>query len=114
VELPIGVVDASNQVARTCPNRGTRGRTGKFIVTGRGGLPTSPIAPLVGDETLADWSTLDETTANPTIAPPDRSMQAAAEPIVEARSWIVAENGAVKLIAAASTNGIQTVAPCHS
>ena len=118
IELPVGVVDAANQITQTCPGVGARKNTGEFVVKGRGGLPSSPLDTLVGNEPLAGWAALDEKNAA-AIAPqssgvtlPPSSVTATA-PIVEAQGWIVAKDGAVRLVAATPASGVQPAAVCH-
>ena len=40
IELPVGVVDAANQITQTCPGVGARQNRSEFVVKGRGGLPS--------------------------------------------------------------------------
>jgi filamentous hemagglutinin family protein len=52
--LPIEVVDASNQIDQTCAaGRGEAGKN-EFIIIGRGGLPSNPYEMLSSDEALED------------------------------------------------------------
>jgi filamentous hemagglutinin family protein len=112
-ELPVAVVDAANQITQTCPSAGARRETGEFVVKGRGGLPSSPMSPLTGDESFADWATLDKQGEAKTVttAPPKREPDRAA-PIVEAQGWIISDDGAVQLIAATSVSAVQHPATC--
>jgi large exoprotein involved in heme utilization and adhesion len=113
-ELPVEVVDASNQTTQTCSGA-TGDSSSGFIVTGRGGLPASPTAPLVGDDSLAEWSTLDEPEGAMVPASRDaEELPARAtrpwrrrEAIVEAQGWVVGKDGTTQLIAAGSTNATQ-------
>jgi filamentous hemagglutinin family protein len=50
-ELPQGLIDPSNQLSRSCLARNPS--TGKFYITGAGGIPSQP-----GDPTLSNYSTL--------------------------------------------------------
>ena len=116
IELPVAVLDASDQVAQTCA---AQAGTGEFVVSGRGGLPPSPIDSLIGDESLADWAVLERTEvkdgeATSAIAPPPQADSAAAGAIVEAQGWVVGEDGNVRLIAAAPASSIQPPAICQS
>ncbi|MBD1866444.1 S-layer family protein, partial [Cyanobacteria bacterium FACHB-471] len=124
-ELPVAVVDASDQITQTCPGVGGRGETGEFVVTGRGGLPTAPIDSLLGEESLMGWSTLDEREAavapqfpEGVIASPHQETAYqetnGAAAIVEAQEWIVAEDGTVRLIAVTPTSAAQTPVMCQS
>lgn len=115
-ELPVTVVDASDQITRTCPGLGGRGEAGEFVVTGRGGLPPSPIDPLIGEESLADWAVLEGeegAEASPSV-PSNPEGMAAAGAIVEAQGWVVGEDGNVQLIAAAPASSTPPPAICQS
>jgi filamentous hemagglutinin family protein len=50
-ELPQGLIDPSNQLSRSCLARNPN--TGKFYITGAGGIPPQP-----GDPSLSNYSTL--------------------------------------------------------
>jgi filamentous hemagglutinin family protein len=45
-ELPNDVTDASNQISPTCPRPGSTFTQGRFIATGRGSLPPTPLDPI--------------------------------------------------------------------
>ncbi len=120
LELPENVVDPSGQLAQTCPTSGNvAGKVGEFVVTGRGGLPPSPIDSLIGEESLFDWSTLNQEggeerkdrAAAGAIAPPNPAGMTAGA-IVEAQGWMRGEDGNVKLIAAAPIGAVQPPAMC--
>ena len=113
-ELPAAFADASDQITQTCS--GNRdGQSSEFIVTGRGGLPPSPIDALAGDVPLANWAVLDEPTAaaasETTSSVPDPTLSVE-EGIVEAQGW-TRENGKVKLITAAPASTVQTTVACQ-
>ncbi|NER90557.1 filamentous hemagglutinin N-terminal domain-containing protein [Moorena sp. SIO3A2] len=118
--LPTSIVDPSALIVANCPRSGKVAvdELGEFIVTGRGGLPPSPLDPINQQSVLVDWVTLDpekenieEATSTPT---PDASYlpmrgkrRAANTPtparpkkkIVEAQGWIVGEDGTIILTA---------------
>lgn len=117
-ELPIAPVDASNQIAQTCPTGGSRVDTSaldEFVITGRGGLPTNPIAPLNSDDSLADWAALESEQPNRAIVDvPDPSTASLSEyssgnssgnpsenSMIEATAWKVNPAGKVVLTAQA-------------
>ena len=103
-ELPATFADASNQITQTCS--GNRdGQNSEFIVSGRGGLPSSPIDALASNAPTTDWAILNETTETNALTTSPSS--ALLEPalftegeMVEAQGW-TRENGSVKLVAAA-------------
>jgi large exoprotein involved in heme utilization and adhesion len=120
IELPVEVVDASNQITQTCSGA-TGDGSSELIVSGRGGLPASPTDPLVGDDPLAEWSTLDEPeqaavpARRETDTPPAGATRLwrQREAIEEAQGWVVGEDGNTRLIAAASARATQPPVPCR-
>ncbi len=108
VELPAELVDASNQITQGCPDAVWRGES-KFIITGRGGLPPNPYESLRGDNTLTNWSTLEEPDGeNRSSATPatNSTIESAPTTIVEANGWVKGPNGEVILVATAPTANI--------
>ncbi|MBD3886624.1 filamentous hemagglutinin N-terminal domain-containing protein [Phormidium tenue FACHB-886] len=122
-ELPAAPVDASNQIAQTCPTNGNIAEAlGEFVVTGRGGLPANPTELLSGDAVLPRLSGLpNERTeartrqgANPEVNQPD-AVNPPLSPIVEAQGWQIDTEGNVALIAAApSRSSAFAEVQCHS
>ncbi|BAY48629.1 filamentous hemagglutinin family outer membrane protein [Scytonema sp. HK-05] len=113
VELPVNLVDASQQIAQSCTPRD--GQTSRFVATGRGGLPLSPSEPLRSRAVITQWVTLDEQTGNQKDAeakPMALSEHPAdnREPIVEANGWVVDKKGDVYLVAQVpnATSSFQT------
>lgn len=101
-ELPEEPVDPTQQISQGCLG-GPRVALdeNKFIVTGRGGLPSSPDDLFSGDRVLTDLGT----PANPTASrPSDISMTFPSHsptPLVEAQNWVTDANGIVHLVAQA-------------
>ncbi|RMG09046.1 MAG: S-layer family protein [Cyanobacteria bacterium J055] len=93
VQLPENPIDPTQKVTSGCGNANSQ-----FIVTGRGGLPEDPTAPLSPTsvwEDLRDFSALSETVdplseSQGDLPPPPR---------VEATGWIVNDAGQVELVA---------------
>ncbi|KJH71578.1 two-partner secretion domain-containing protein [Aliterella atlantica] len=115
-QLPQEVVDVSSRIAQGCrDSNGARQNRGEFIVKGRGGLPPSPTDSLVGDESLANWVTLEQTSRQEktTTTIPTPETRTTAAPIVEAQGWIVDKNGKVTLIATAPTSAAQANLICQ-
>ncbi len=114
-QLPEGVVDVSDRIAQGCRSNGVRQERSEFIVKGRGGLPLSPTDSLIGDESLVNWLTLEQTSgqARSTTTLPAPEPRTAAAPIVEAQAWIVDKNGKVTLIANAPANAAQPNLICQ-
>ncbi|NJL09507.1 MAG: S-layer family protein [Calothrix sp. SM1_7_51] len=115
IQLPINLVDASQQIAQGCaPSR--LSQQSSFIATGRGGLPFDPT------ELLEDNNTIEQWVRSPTVT--SRRIGNAIfihenypQQIVEAQGMIVDGNGTVKLIAQipdeSSTNFRQSPNFCH-
>ncbi|NEP27282.1 S-layer family protein, partial [Moorena sp. SIO3I6] len=122
--LPTSIVDPSALIVANCPRSGKVAvdELGEFIVTGRGGLPPSPLDPINQRSVLVDWITLDteeenieETTSTPTpevsYLPMRGKRRAASTPtparpkkkIVEAQGWTVGEDGTIILTAEPNT-----------
>jgi large exoprotein involved in heme utilization and adhesion len=120
-ELPVEVVDTSAQITQSRSGARAGEGSSEFVVTGRGGLPASPTEPLVGNDSLAEWSTLDEPERAPAPASREAGEPAARatrlwrlrEAIVEAQGWVVGEDGTTRLIAAASTRAAQLPTTCR-
>jgi filamentous hemagglutinin family protein len=115
--LPSNLVDPESLIDRSC-TPGSAALQSSFIITGRGGIPTSPTDPLSSNDIVSEWVTLDseeensddtETDTNPTSTAP--------QPIVEAQGWTVNERGQVVLVANAPTvtpqAPRQTAPPCE-
>ncbi|MDZ8186255.1 MAG: S-layer family protein [Nostoc sp. ChiSLP02] len=105
VELPINLVDASNQISTAC-TPGTRQFQNTFVATGRGGLPMSPTEPLQDSSTVSVWVKLrpkSENLANITPVPQPTEVSAtsiaATIPIVEASGWVIDRKGNIELVA---------------
>lgn len=103
VELPSGVVDASDQIGQVCPTGPAAAEgLGRFVVTGRGGLPPSPFEALDGEEVEAGWVSQaggDRPSSTPSREP--RSTEPLT-PITEAEGWVRDAEGHVYLIAGAT------------
>jgi len=119
VELPVNLVDASQQIVADCNSDGKIGR-GSFIATGRGGLVSDPTEPLIADNAvLADWITLEPESENRAEGVKNRAVTQKQqnteekpqkvnydnEPtqIVEAQGWVIDVNGNVVLVAQVPT-----------
>ncbi|OYD94656.1 filamentous hemagglutinin [Nostoc sp. 'Peltigera membranacea cyanobiont' 210A] len=119
VELPVNLVDASQQIAASCSSGGKIARN-SFITTGRGGLVADPTEPLIADDAvLADWIALSPESQNGAGGIQKRAVVQAQrnteeksqkvnpvnEPtqIVEAQGWVIDANGNVVLVAQVPT-----------
>ncbi|MHC5736815.1 two-partner secretion domain-containing protein [Nostoc sp.] len=119
VELPVNLVDASQQIAAGCDSGGKIARS-SFITTGRGGLVADPTQPLIAeDAVLADWIALSPENqkrasgiqkkvvvqAQRNIEEKSQKANFVNEPtqIVEAQGWVIDANGNVVLVAQVPT-----------
>ncbi|MEH1778099.1 MAG: filamentous hemagglutinin N-terminal domain-containing protein [Nostoc sp.] len=119
VELPVNLVDASQQIVASCNSSGRIGRS-SFITTGRGGLVADPTEPLIADDAvLADWITVSPEPQNraegiqkkvvaqvqQNIEEKSQKVNSVNEPtqIVEAQGWIIDANGNVVLVSQVPT-----------
>ncbi|HEY9669616.1 MAG TPA: S-layer family protein, partial [Coleofasciculaceae cyanobacterium] len=97
--LPTDVTDASNQIVQDCQSSGGKASS-SFINTGRGGLPTNPYDPLSSSDLLADVQPPTQWEENSESAPSSSTLpRTAPKQIVEARGWMINENGEVVLVA---------------
>ncbi|MEH1801160.1 MAG: filamentous hemagglutinin N-terminal domain-containing protein [Nostoc sp.] len=119
VELPVNLVDASQQIVAGCDS-GRKIARSSFITTGRGGLVADPTQPLIAeDAVLADWITLSPESqkrasgiqkkvvvqAQRNIEEKSQKANFINEPtqIVEAQGWVTDANGNVVLVAQVPT-----------
>ncbi|MEO0769826.1 MAG: filamentous hemagglutinin N-terminal domain-containing protein [Cyanobacteria bacterium J06649_4] len=97
-ELPVET--APETVAQGCRGQGTQ--TGRFVSTGRGGLPTSPTTPLSSHSIWQDIEALSvtgEDSASQQIESSRRDIMSEANaPIHEAQGWQRAADGTVVLL----------------
>jgi filamentous hemagglutinin family protein len=99
IELPEGLVDASQQIASSCKPGGTARRS-SFTVTGRGGIAPSPVEALQGEVETGRWVTINSPiTSSQSYTSPISHIQT---PIIEAQGWIRDNKGDVILIAQSS------------
>ncbi|MBD2388136.1 two-partner secretion domain-containing protein [Cylindrospermum sp. FACHB-282] len=117
IELPVNLVDVSQQIATDCKPGGKLGR-GSFIVTGRGGIAPSPRQPLMSNDALrTDWLKLGSEPKNRAGGVQNRAViqqQRYTEDntqkvdivnnpteIIQAQGWVFDTNGNVVLVAQA-------------
>jgi filamentous hemagglutinin family protein len=114
LELPTDVIDATQQIAQNCPRGGaTASELGEFVITGRGGLPPSPIEVLGGETVLTQLANTSDIITS--LSPQDaiKLMDLPAALPVEAQGWVVGSDGIIILFAQPSH--APTIAPnsCH-
>ncbi|MBW4502917.1 MAG: filamentous hemagglutinin N-terminal domain-containing protein [Scytonema hyalinum WJT4-NPBG1] len=99
VELPTNFFDVSQRIDTSC-NPGSRQRASSFLVTGRGGIPASPLDMLTPDAVQVDWVSLNPSSDNrksPSVT--SKPTTATPEHIVEATGWVINSKGEVVLTA---------------
>ncbi|MEH2156051.1 filamentous hemagglutinin N-terminal domain-containing protein [Nostoc sp.] len=131
VELPVNLVDASQQIAAGC-NSGGKIAGSSFIATGRGGLASDPTEPLIADAVLIDWITPSPESQNraggiqkEVGVQAQRNTEEKSQKvdsvnestqIVEAQGWVMDANGNVVLVAqvpiASPHNSLLTTTSC--
>ncbi|MEH2026928.1 two-partner secretion domain-containing protein [Nostoc sp.] len=119
VELPVNLVDASQQIVADC-NSGRKIGRSSFITTGRGGVVADPTEPLIADDAvLVDWIALSPESKNRAEGIQKRAVvhkprnieeklqkvNSVNEPtqIVEAQGWVIDANGNLVLVAQVPT-----------
>jgi filamentous hemagglutinin family protein len=118
VALPTNLTDPSRQISQGCsPKNANSARIGRFVVTGRGGIPASPDAVMTSDRPLVDLVSLMPSNLEQATLPADvtslSEVQETTDPprksaeIVEAQTWITGEDGEVYLMANAEALSIQ-------
>ena len=113
VELPTTVVDASKLIAARCGDNvkvaSDDSKGDEFIITGRGGLPPSPLDPIIRQTVIADWVTLDNSATTNYQSQRTRATGEELAPkrprrrIVEAQGWLIGPDGTVILTAFPTT-----------
>ncbi len=98
IELPIQVVDVTNQVDQICP-RGLAAKRddSKFTITGRGNLPPSPLEMLPGTINDTKLATLDGDNIR-NISNTDIVSNKLHSAIVEAQGWVRNADGSIELV----------------
>ncbi|WP_096595500.1 two-partner secretion domain-containing protein [Calothrix sp. NIES-2098] len=98
IELPTELIDASQQIAQICPRSPNAKPLGKFIVTGRGSLPPSPLEFMMGTSIHLPLATLEEQTATLIDYVVPVSNDATPE-MIEAQGMVKTANGEIALVA---------------
>jgi large exoprotein involved in heme utilization and adhesion len=100
INLPTQAVEP--KLAQVCQG-GVRRNQDSFVITGRGGLPSSPTETLKADAVLADWITLDRVQQTPVNSNVSQNSTSTPARIVEATGWAINAQGKIVLTANAST-----------
>ncbi|MBW4507196.1 MAG: S-layer family protein [Scytonematopsis contorta HA4267-MV1] len=105
VELPVNLVDSSQQIATGCSNN-----TGSsFVATGRGGIPQNPTQQVTSERT---WSDIRDISAYRSNSYVTVQITKPAEVLVEATSWRRNELGKIELVADVSNRQTQQILTC--
>lgn len=102
--LPEGLADATNQVGEACGNANTS-TTGRFTITGRGGLPPTPEAAVQERHLFADLGQSPLAQAqqsSPGEIAETATWQRPTRPLVEAQSIGIGRDGEILLTSQAS------------
>jgi large exoprotein involved in heme utilization and adhesion len=119
IELPTGLIDASDQIAQVCPHG--LAEQGRFVISGRGSLPESPINPLSGIGLSSPLAEIEGQThfTSATSTNPDRrstsskrSTSIASPEMIEAQGWTKTREGKVILLAGSRESGTSTQTRC--
>jgi filamentous hemagglutinin family protein len=110
LELPGDILDASNQLGQSCSRSNTDRASSRFVVSGRGSLPPSPLDALVGDLALPNLATIvpgeNQATSNVNLSPVSPAL-------LEAQGWRRSADGKVILVAAAGL-AVSPIGSCPS
>ncbi|MEQ8969890.1 MAG: filamentous hemagglutinin N-terminal domain-containing protein [Coleofasciculus sp. C1-SOL-03] len=116
IKLPDQLADTSNQVVKTC----AAAEGNVFTITGRGGVPSDPTAPIRGQTLLSDVrdfaATAPENQPQAQESVPN-SVESTSERryLVEATGWVKNEQGEIELVAAVPQETLPNqYANCHS
>jgi filamentous hemagglutinin family protein len=103
VNLPVDLADPTHQIAQGC--RGTQGSS--FVVTGRGGMPLSPMEQVMSDRPWTDTRDLSALRAGAPIVPAPAPTDLTAAPFVQATGWRRnPQTGKVELYAEIGTTAV--------
>jgi filamentous hemagglutinin family protein len=105
MELPVNLVDPSQQIATGCGN--TNGSS--FVATGRGGVPPNPNQQVTSDRT---WSDVRDLSAYRKIGEVTLQIPATPETLVQATSWHRNADGKIELVADKSPIQVQESLTC--
>ncbi|BAY09317.1 two-partner secretion domain-containing protein [Calothrix sp. NIES-2098] len=103
LELPTGLVDASSQIAQTCPRGPNAKPLGSFVVTGRGSLPPTSLEPLTGTTSLSPLASLDGENADGNAGTQGYKDAESSSEIIEAQGLVKTADGKIALLAQAPT-----------
>lgn len=114
-QLPGALSDPTQQLDQRCSPQ-TAQRSSSFVVTGRGGLPSTPFEPLQNEEVSVDWVGVEqeargkrqEVTENRGRSSLFHLASASPTAIIEAQGWVQQPDGRIDLVAQAQTNELRS------
>ncbi|MEQ8540255.1 MAG: filamentous hemagglutinin N-terminal domain-containing protein [Coleofasciculus sp. D1-CHI-01] len=113
IQLPTGLVDAEKLIDRSC-HAGGAALASSFTITGRGGIPASPLDFLSDDVMVSNWVTLDGETDVQPKPEPVTSTPVQPKPIIEAQGWVKMPDGTIILTAQSPTATLSTMPEVNS
>ncbi|WP_292706598.1 MULTISPECIES: S-layer family protein [unclassified Nostoc] len=105
VELPVNLVDSSQQIATGCSS--TNGSS--FVATGRGGIPQNPTQEVRSDRT---WYDIRDISAYRKTSSVTAQMPPSSEVLVQATGWHRNADGKIELITDKSNVQVQQALNC--
>ncbi|MDZ8106170.1 MAG: S-layer family protein [Nostoc sp. DedQUE12a] len=105
VELPVNLVDSSEQIATGCSNN----TDSSFVATGRGGIPENPTQQVRSDRT---WSDIRDISAFRKTSNVTAQRHTLPEVAIQATSWHRNPQGKIELIADKSPTQAQLPLTC--
>ncbi|MGG6295519.1 filamentous hemagglutinin N-terminal domain-containing protein [Leptolyngbya sp. AN02str] len=109
-ELPGDVVDAADQIAQGCSAGGVADRQlGQFVVTGRGGLPASPMDIRDSGAVVSGWAQVSPSGTERAPGALHPTAPSAPLALTEAHGWVRNDAGEVMLVADATP--VAAIAP---
>jgi filamentous hemagglutinin family protein len=94
IKLPSTLVDISTLIANKCHNNNNQN---SFVITGKGGLPDTPLQSLNDHSSLGDFSNFSSRNIRTKIKDNFLTSQTYLPQLVEAKKWIVNEKNQVVL-----------------
>ncbi len=105
VELPANVIDSSQQITSGCQGN----QSGRFVVTGRGGLPQNPNQQIISDR---PWHDLRDVSVNRNHNFVTSPIPPSSPVLVQATGWHRNQEGKIELVADKSSHQVQTLFTC--
>ena len=108
--LPVTLTDPTQQIDQRCTARQTR-QANSFIVTGRGGIASSPFDALQDESVLAEWVEVQRAGRQrakggrevggdlPSRSSPSSLSPSPSQSLLEANSWVRSPDGTIYLVA---------------